>query len=83
MTPATFAWWAIGACVVYAVAVDESVYPWLILQTKLMRIRLERLWYLVRYHPDSPWVRYEMRRNSERLAREIQSEINKRRNDNL
>jgi hypothetical protein len=78
MNLATFTWWVIGACVVYAVAVDENVYPWLLLQTKLMGIRLERLWYKVRYHPDSPWVRYETKRNSEKLAREIIKELQKR-----
>jgi hypothetical protein len=83
MNPVTFAWWAIGACIVYAVAVDENVYPWIILQMKVLRIWMERQYYRLRYHPDSPWIRYEIKRNASRLAREIQSEINKRRNDNL
>ncbi len=83
MNLATFTWWVIGACVVYAVAVDENVYPWLILQAKALRIWAERQYYRLRYHPDSPWVRYEVNRNARRLAREIQSEINKRRNDNF
>jgi hypothetical protein len=78
MTPATFTWFVIGACVVYAVAVDENVYPWLVLQSKLLRVWAERQWYRLRYHPDSPWVRYEMKRNSEKLAREILKEIQKR-----
>jgi hypothetical protein len=78
MTPATLTWFVIGACLVYAVAVDENVFPWLVLQSKLLRVWTERQWYRIRYHPDSPWVRYEMKRNSEKLAREIIKEIQKR-----
>jgi hypothetical protein len=78
MTPATLTWFVIGACLVYAVAVDENVFPWLVLQSKLLRVWTERQWYRIRYHPDSPWVRYEMKRNSEKLAREIIKEIENR-----
>jgi hypothetical protein len=78
MTPATLTWFVIGACLVYAVAVDENVFPWLVLQSKLLRVWVERQWYRIRYHPDTPWVRYEMKRNSEKLAREIIKELQKR-----
>jgi hypothetical protein len=78
MSIATLTWFVIGACLVYAVAVDENVFPWLVLQSKLLRVWVERQWYRIRYHPDTPWVRYEMKRNSEKLAREIIKEIQKR-----
>jgi hypothetical protein len=35
---------------------------------------LQRQWFKVRYHPDSPWVRYEIKRNSDRLAEEFLKE---------
>ena len=78
MSIATLTWFVIGACLVYAVAVDENVFPWLVLQSKLLRVWMERQWYRIRYHPDTPWVRYEMKRNSEKLAREIIKETQKR-----
>jgi hypothetical protein len=78
MSTATLTWFVIGACLVYAVAVDENVFPWLVLQSKLLRVWMERQWYRIRYHPDTPWVRYEMKRNSEKLAREIIKETQKR-----
>lgn len=71
MNVATLTWFTIGACFVYAVAVDENVFPWLVLQSKLLRVWAERQWFRLRYHPDSPWVRYEIKRNADRLAREI------------
>ncbi len=78
MSIATLTWFTIGACIVYAVVVDENVFPWLVLQSKLLMVWAERQWYRVRYHPDSPWVRYEIKRNADRLAREILKEIEKR-----
>ncbi len=78
MNLATLTWFTIAACLVYAVAVDENVFPWLVLQSKLLKVWLERQWYRLRYHPDSPWVRYEIKRNSKKLAREIMKEIKNR-----
>jgi hypothetical protein len=78
MSLATLTWFTIGACLAYAVVVDENVFPWLVLQAKLLRVWAERQWYRLRYHPDSPWVRYEIKRNSDRLAREIMKEIKNR-----
>ena len=71
MTPATFAWVTIGAILVYVVAVDANVYEWLLLQSKNVGIQMRRLWFLIRHNPDSPWVRYEIKRNADRLAKEI------------
>jgi hypothetical protein len=78
MSLATLTWFTIGACLVYAVAVDENVFPWLVLQSKLLKVWAERQWYRLRYHPDSPWVRWEISRNAERLAKEIRKEIERR-----
>lgn len=71
MNLATATWFTIGACLVYAVAVDANVYTWLVLQSKRLKLEAERLWFRVRYHPDSPWVRYEIKRNADRLAAEF------------
>jgi hypothetical protein len=68
---ATLTWFTLSACIIYAVAVDSNVYPWLVLQSKLLKVWAERQWFRLRYHPDSPWVRYEIKRNADRLAREI------------
>ena len=74
MNTATLTWFTIGACLVYAVAVDANVYSWLVLQSKRLRVEATRRWYMIKYHPDSPWIRYKVKRNAERLAREILKE---------
>ena len=72
MTLATLTWFTLGACLVYVVAVDPNVWQWLVLQSKRLRLETERLWFRVRNHPDSPWVRYAIKRNADRLAKELQ-----------
>jgi hypothetical protein len=71
MNVAALTWFIAGSCLVYAVAVDENVYTGLVLASKTVSIWLQRQWFKVRYHPDSPWVRYEIKRNSERMAEEF------------
>lgn len=78
MTLVTWVWFLIGACIVYAVAVDENVFTWMVLQSKALKIWIERQWFRIRYNPDSPWVRYEIKRNADKMAREIMKEFENR-----
>lgn len=74
MNLSTLVWFSVGACLVYLVSSDPNVYTWLVLQSKVIRVWLERQWFRIRYNPDSPWVRYEIYRNAEKIAREITKE---------
>ena len=71
MNLAALTWLTLGACLVYIVAQDPGVYEWLVLQSKLLKIWFQRQWFLIRYNPDSPWVRWEIDRNARKLADEI------------
>ena len=71
MTLATLTWFTIGACLVYAVAVDENVYTWLVLASKRFIQLVEIQWFKIRYNPDSPWVRYEIERNAKKMAEDL------------
>ena len=74
MSIATLTWLTLGACIVYVVAQDANVFDWLVLQSKRFGIEIKRLWFRIRYHPDSPWVRFEIKRNADKIAREILKE---------
>ena len=78
MTTATLTWFTLGAIVLYVVVQDPNVYDWLVLQSKRLSLELKRRWYMVKYHPDSPWVRWAVERNSQRLAKEIMKEYENR-----
>jgi hypothetical protein len=71
MTLATLTWFTLGACLIYVVAQDPNVYTWLVLQSKVLNVWIQRKWFMLRYNPDSPWVRWAIDRNAKRLADEI------------
>ena len=74
MNIAALAWFTIGACLVYAVAVDENVFTALVLASRGVTIWIQRQWFKIRYNPDSPWVRYEIERNAKKMADELLKE---------
>ena len=61
----------------YAVAVDPNVYHWIELQAKIVKIWFRRQWFLVRHNPDSPWVRWGIDRNADRIAKQLIQERDK------
>ena len=64
------------AFLVYALAVDENVAPYLILQGKRLGLMAQRAFWMVRMHPRAPWTRYEINRRAWRIAEEIQKSFN-------
>ena len=74
MNVATLTWFLIAACVVYVVAIDSNVYAWLVLLSKNATIWVQRQWFRVRYNPDSPWVRWQIDRNANKIAKELTKE---------
>jgi hypothetical protein len=71
MNLAALTWFTLGACLIYVVAQDPNVYTWLVLQSKVLNVWIQRKWFMLRYNPDSPWVRWTIDRNAKRLADEI------------
>jgi hypothetical protein len=74
MALATLTWFTIFACLIYVLVVDANVYPWLVLLSKSATIWLQRQWFLVRYNPDSPWIRWAIDRNARKIAKELTKE---------
>jgi hypothetical protein len=70
-SPVLLTWLAVGGAIVYVVAMDANVFDWLVLFSKRTTQLIQLQWFKVRYHPDSPWVRYEIKRNSDRMAEEF------------
>ncbi len=74
MTLATLTWFTIGACLVYVIAQDASVYEWLVLCSRSAGIWVRRQWFLIRHNPDSPWVRWQIDRNARKIAEQLLKE---------
>ena len=77
--PAVLTWLVIGGVLAYVVAVDDNVYPWLVLNSKIIGIWFQRQWFLFRYNPRSFWVKWEIQRNANRIAKQL---IKERENSN-
>ncbi len=71
LNSALLTWLIIGGILTYIVAIDANVLIWLVLQSKLTNLWFRKQWFLIRYNPDSPWVRYEIKRNADRQATEM------------
>ena len=81
MNIAALTWLTLGACLVYIVVQDANVFDGLVLISKTASVWLQRQWFKIRYHPDSPWIRYEIKRNSERMAEEFIKQYKKEQED--
>jgi hypothetical protein len=71
MNPASLTWLVIGGILAYAVAVDPNVYHWVELQVKVVRIWFRRQWFLIRHNPDNPWVKFQIDRNADKIAKQL------------
>lgn len=78
MTVAALTWFTIGACLVYVLAVDANVSHWLVLLFQSVLIWFRRQWFKVRYNPDSPWIRWQIDRTADRIAKELTKEYNEK-----
>ena len=65
---ALLTWLVVGGVLAYVVSVDPNVYRWIELQAQVVSIWFQRQWFLFRYNPRSPWVKWEIQRNANRIA---------------
>ena len=77
MNPAVLTWLVVGSVLTYVVAVDENVYPWLVLNSKIVGIWFQRQWFRLRYNPDAAWIRWSIDRNADKIAKQLIQERDK------
>jgi len=71
MNPAALTWLVVGSVLAYVVVVDDNVYPWLVLNSKIIGVWFKQQWFKIRYNPDSPWVRWQIDRTADRIAKQF------------
>jgi len=69
-------WLTIGGILLFVILEDPKVYHWLVLVSKIASLWIERKWFLIKNHPDTPWVQYQIKRNAEKTAKQIMNELN-------
>lgn len=57
------------------IVLDENVAIYVTLIFKIIRINLERIWWMIRFHPKNPITNLMMKWKYDRLARELEREF--------
>jgi hypothetical protein len=70
-----YVWFSLFAICAYLIAVDQNVAKYFILLWKQGKLTYEKVKWWVKYSPDNPIVRYQIKRNSEKLAQELFNEL--------
>lgn len=60
----------------YMIILDENVAPYLTLVFKLIKVNIERTYWIVRFHPRNPITNLIKRWEYDKIARELQKEFN-------
>ena len=72
----TAIWLTIGGILLFVILEDPKVYPWLVLLSKIANLWIEQQWFKIKNHPDTPWVRYAIKRNADKIAKQLMDELN-------
>lgn len=76
MTPFQSACLVIFGILAYLMWVDENVSVYLTLIFKIMKVNTERMFWMIRFHPRNPITNLIMKFKYDRLARQLQKELN-------
>ena len=75
MTPFQSTCVIIFAILAYLILTDKNVADYLTLVFKMMRLNIDRTFWMIRLHPKNPITNLMMRWKYDRIARELQEEM--------
>lgn len=70
-----YVWMTIFAIITYVIIVDPNGLRLIDLITKLIKINLERTYWIVRFHPKNPITNFLQRRKYAKIAEELKREF--------
>jgi hypothetical protein len=75
MTPFQSTCLILFAIIAYLMLTDRNVADYLTLVFKMMKINVERMFWMIRLHPKNPITNLMMRWKYDKIARELQEEM--------
>jgi len=72
----TAVWLTIGGILLFVILEDPKVYHWLVLLSKIAKLWVKQQWFKIKNHPDTPWVRYSIKRNADKIVKQLMDELN-------
>jgi hypothetical protein len=65
--------------IAYIMIIDPNVNEYLTLVFKVIKINIDRVYWMIRLHPKNPITNLIMKRKYDKIARELQEELSKKR----
>jgi hypothetical protein len=81
MTPFQSSCLVIFGILAYLIITDKNVAEYLTLIFKMSRLNVERMLWLIKFHPRNPITNLMMKWKYDRLARELEKELSDRLSD--
>lgn len=81
MTPFQSSCLIIFAILAYLIITDKNVAEYLTLIFKMSRLNVERMLWLIKFHPRNPITNLMMRWKYDRLAKELEKELSDKLSD--
>ena len=75
MTPFQSTCVIIFAIIAYLIITDRNVADYLTLVFKMTRLNIERMFWMIRFHPKNPITNLMMRWKYDKMAKELMKEI--------
>jgi hypothetical protein len=76
MTSLNYSILLVFGVIVYIMIIDPNVNEYLTLVFKIIKVNIERVYWMIRLHPKNPITNLMMRWKYDRIARELQKEFN-------
>ena len=73
-----YVWMTIFTIITYVIIVDPNGLRLINLITKLIKINLERTYWIVRFHPKNPITNFLQKRKYAKIAEELKREFDQR-----
>ena len=70
-----YIWFCIFGIILFLFFVDKNVAHYYILWTKILRLWVAKTKWWILYNPENPIIKYMIRRNSYKLAKQLQKEL--------
>jgi hypothetical protein len=76
MTPFQSTCLILFAILAYLILTDKNVADYLTLVFKMTRLNVERMFWMIRFHPKNPITNLMMRWKYDQIAKELEKELN-------
>lgn len=61
--------------ILYMAAVDQNVSDYIILQGRIIKVTIERFFWMIRFHPKNPITNLIMKFKYDKIARDLEREF--------